>query len=100
MNTIERVQQQDKSIYDATFTIINGMTDGQNKPIDTLTEEVNKTVDMPFNNLRSFVAHFAKAAEADSLCYVSKGKHGGVVKGTRPVKEAKKTKKVRKEQVS
>jgi hypothetical protein len=86
---IDRISNSDKIIYSTVLSAIQDMNDGTSMPIDDLTEQVNETLEMPFNELRPFVAHFARSIETDKIAYVSTGKFGGVVKGVRPDKTAK-----------
>lgn len=87
-STISRVMDEDKEIYTAVMGVIDGMTDGDNIAIDTLTEQVSGTVSRPVNEVKPFVSHIARATEVDGIGYVSPGRFGGYRKGARPAKKS------------
>jgi hypothetical protein len=84
MDTIERIVNQDKTIYTAIYNTISTMKDGTNVSIDDLTRTVNNTINMDFNALKPFVSHFARSVEEDGIGYVAPGRFGGFRKGLRP----------------
>jgi hypothetical protein len=91
MDTITRTINTDRDIYTATMAIINDMKDGTNKAIGDIAEEISSTVSRPASELRPFISHLCHFLEEDGVAYAAPGRFGGVRKGLRPEKKAKKT---------
>lgn len=88
-NMLETVER----IFDAAQVVIDGMDNGARIQIKELAQEVALAVGMEPKNVLGFVHHFAHNTDT---AYVTRGKHGGIIKGTRPAKtdKPKKVKKV------
>jgi hypothetical protein len=86
LETVER-------IFEAAQVVIEGMADGNRIQIKELAQQVALAVAMEPKNVLGFVHHFAHNT---GVAYVTRGKHGGIIKGTRPAKtdKPKKVKKV------
>jgi len=74
-------------IFNATEKVLDGMSDGERIQIKELAKTVGLMVAMEPKNVLHFVNHFAHNTE---LAYVTRGKNGGVIRGQRVVKPAKK----------
>lgn len=83
LETVER-------IFEAAQVVIGNMADGDRIQIKDLAQRVAATVSMEPKNVLGFVHHFAYNT---NTAYVTRGKHGGIIKGTRPAKTDKKVKK-------
>ena len=75
-----------KSIFNAAQTIVDGMPDGTRKQIKELACEVATAVSLEPKQVLGFVLHFAHHT---NVAYVTRGKNGGLVKGTKTIKPAK-----------
>lgn len=86
LETVER-------IFEAAQLVVESMSDGDRIQIKELAQRVASAVSLEPKNVLSFVHHFAHNTDA---AYVTRGKHGGIIKGTRPAKvdKPKKVKKV------
>lgn len=85
LETVER-------IFEAAQLVVENMSDGDRIQIKELAQRVASAVSLEPKNVLSFVHHFAHNTDA---AYVTRGKHGGIIKGTRPAK-VDKPKKVKK----
>lgn len=85
LETVER-------IFEAAQVVIEGMANGDRVQIKELAQTVALSVGMEPKNVLGFVHHFAHNTD---VAYVTRGKHGGIIKGTRPAKTDK-PKKVKK----
>lgn len=88
LETVER-------IFEAAQVVIEGMANGDRVQIKELAQTVALSVGMEPKNVLGFVHHFAHNTD---VAYVTRGKHGGIIKGTRPAKTDK-PKKVKKASV-
>lgn len=88
LETVER-------IFEAAQLVVENMSDGDRIQIKELAQRVASAVSLEPKNVLSFVHHFAHNTD---VAYVTRGKHGGIIKGTRPAKvdKPKKPKKVKK----
>jgi hypothetical protein len=75
-----------ESIFEAANTIVSAMAVGTRKQIKELAVEVGTAVSMEPKRVLGFVNHFAHHTD---IAYVTRGKNGGIIRGTRPVKQAK-----------
>jgi hypothetical protein len=90
---VERITAFSKQVYEATEHAISSMQDGERIQIKQLAQVVGLAVAKNPKDVLSFVNHFAHDTE---LAYVTRGKNGGIIRGTKPVKvvKAKRQKKV------
>ena len=89
MNTNEKIQsmlEDVKKIFEAAHTTIDSMQTGARKQIKDLAEDVSVVVGKEAKEVLAFVNHFAHKTD---IAYVTRGKHGGIVKGTKPAKVVK-----------
>lgn len=86
METVER-------IFNASHTVLSAMSEGSRTQIKDLAEKVGLAVSMEPKHVLGFVNHFVHHTD---VAYVTRGKHGGIIRGARPVKveKPKKAKKV------
>lgn len=72
-----------EKIFVATQSAIDGLKDGDRLQVKELANVVALSVAMEPKAVAAFVDYFVHNS---SLVYVSRGKNGGVVKGTKPEK--------------
>ena len=95
MSTIPNVQKMTEaadSAFSAAHKIVDAMTDGSRKQIKELTLEVATVLGTDPKEVSGFINHFVHKTD---IAYVTRGKNGGLIKGTRPAKVVK-PKKVKK----
>lgn len=80
-----------RQAYEATQHILDGMKDGERVQIKDLAKDVGLALAKDPKEVLGFVNHFVHKTQ---IAYVTRGKNGGVIKGTRPVKVVKPAKKV------
>ena len=82
-----------EQVLEAAHTIIDSMQPGERRQIKELAQEVSAVVGKAPKEVLGYVNSFAHHT---SIAYVTRGKNGGIIKGTRPVKvvKAKRVKKV------
>lgn len=88
MNNSDRIKM-DKEIdtmLDATQAVVDTMDNGKRKQIKDIAEAVGISVAMEPKKVLGFVNYFLHNTE---LGYVTRGKNGGFIKGTKPVKVVK-----------
>ena len=86
LETVER-------IFEAAHVAVESMPVGDRIQIKELAQTVALAVAMEPKHVLGFVNHFAHNTD---IAYVTRGKNGGIIRGTRPVKvdkpkKAKKT---------
>ena len=81
-----------KTIFDATQETVDGLKDGERIQIKQLAETVGSKVSMEPKVVLGFVNYFVHNT---SVVYVTRGKNGGIIKGTRPAKVVKPGKKAK-----
>ena len=89
-NDIERMTAFSKQVFEAAEHVIEAMLDGDRIQIKQLAQTVGLALAKDPKNVLGFVNHFAHET---SLAYVTRGKNGGIIKGTKPVKVVKVSKK-------
>jgi len=87
---IERMTAFSKQVFEAAQQAIETMQDGDRIQIKQLAQSVGLAVAKDPKDVLGFVNHFAHNT---SMAYVTRGKNGGVIKGTKPVKVVKPAKK-------
>jgi hypothetical protein len=75
-----------ESIFNAAQTTIEGMQGGERMQIKELAQAVGLIVAMEPKHVLGFVNHFVHNTD---IAYVTRGKNGGIIRGTRPVKVIK-----------
>lgn len=86
---METVQQ----VFNAAQAAIESMAVGERIQIKELAQTVGLAVAMEPKHVLGFVNHFAHHTD---IAYVTRGKNGGVIRGTRPAPSAKSAKKSKK----
>lgn len=89
---IEQMTAFSKQVFEAAQQAIEVMQDGDRIQIKQLAQSVGVAVARDPKDVLGFVNHFAHNT---SLAYVTRGKNGGVIKGTKPVKVVKASRKVK-----
>lgn len=91
MNTnVQPMLETVERIFSAAYTIVEALQPGERIQVKDLSQSVSLAVAMDPKQVLAFVNHFAHNTD---LAYVTRGKNGGVVRGTRPVKVVKAGKK-------
>jgi hypothetical protein len=83
-----------RQVFEAAQSAITTMQDGERIQIKQLAQSVGLAVARDAKDVLGFVNHFAHHT---SLAYVTRGKNGGIIKGTKPVKVVKVGKKQKKD---
>ena len=86
LETVER-------IFEAAQTTVESMQQGERIQIKELAQSVGLAVAMEPKHVLGFVNHFAHHTDS---AYVTRGKNGGIIRGTRPAKVDKTSKKAKK----
>jgi hypothetical protein len=96
---IEEMIATSRHAYESAQTVIDAMHDGERIQIKDLAKTVGLALAMDPKEVLGFVSFFAHKTTS---AYVTRGKNGGIIKGTRPVKvvKVKKPKKAVTEYVS
>lgn len=89
---VERMTAFSKQVFEAAEHIIETMQDGQRIQIKQLAQDVGLALAKDPKDVLGFVNHFAHDT---SLAYVTRGKNGGIIKGSKPAKIVKAPKKVK-----
>jgi hypothetical protein len=89
---IEAMTATAREAFLTAQAVIDAMSDGERIQIKDLAKKVGQALSEDPKDVLGFVSHFAHNT---SVAYVTRGKNGGVVKGTRPVKVIKAPKKVK-----
>lgn len=79
-------------IFVATHAILDKMADKERMQIKKLAQEVATAVNLKPEVVLGFVNYFA---HNNDIAYVTRGKHGGIIKGVKPVKTDKVSKKTK-----
>ena len=87
----QKMLEDIKSTLEATQKIVDAMKDGDRMQVGALAQEVSAVVGKDPKDIMSFVSHFAHNTK---VAYVTRGKKGGVVKGTKPAPKPVKVKAV------
>lgn len=87
---IEAMTATARQAFEAAQTIIDGMKDGERVQIKDLAKDVGLALAQDPKQVLGFVNHFVHNTSA---AYVTRGKNGGVIKGTKPAKVVKPAKK-------
>lgn len=85
-NDVFSATEEAKKSFDAANAIITAMKDGERKQIKDLVIEVAAVLNTEAKEVIGFVNHYA---HHNNDSYVTRGKKGGLIKGSRPVKVVK-----------
>lgn len=83
LETVERV-------FQSAHTVVSGMQDGQRMQVKELAQTVSLSVGLEAKHVLPFVTHYLHNTD---IAYVTRGKKGGIVKGVKPLKQDKLSKK-------
>lgn len=89
-NNIETMLETVERVFTAAEKTVESMQDGQRMQIKELAAAVSTAVSMEPKQVLGFVNHFVHNT---NLAYVTRGKNGGIVRGTKQVKVVKASKK-------
>lgn len=90
---IQSILQTAERIFEATHTVLSQLPNGERVQIKQLAQDVGTLVGLDPKRVLGYVNDFA---HNNDISYVTRGKNGGVIRGTKPatvVKPAKKAKK-------
>lgn len=73
-------------VLEAAHTVIESMQPGERKQIKTLAQDVGTMVGKAPKEVLGYVNDFAHHTK---IAYVTRGKNGGIIRGTKPVKVVK-----------
>lgn len=90
---VERITAFSKEVYEAAEHAVAAMQDGERMQIKQLAQVVGLAVAKEPKVVLGLVNLYAHDT---SLAYVTRGKNGGIIKGTKPVKVIKASKRVKK----
>jgi hypothetical protein len=76
LDTVEKV-------FEATHKTISSMENGQRMQVKNLVQSVSESLSMDSKQTLPLVNHYLQHT---NIAYVTRGKNGGVIKGTRPAK--------------
>jgi len=85
MNNVKSMLESVERVFQASQDAILSMQMGERMSMKQLTEKVSVSVNMDAKNILPFVSHFLHNTD---LAYVTRGKNGGIIRGTRPEKNS------------
>ena len=86
MSNVQEMLVDIGEVLEATHTIVESMRAGERRQIKKLAEDVGVLLGKDPKEVLSYVNDYAHRTQ---VAYVSRGKNGGLVKGTRPAKVVK-----------
>lgn len=92
MSDIKNMLETVESVFTAAQATVESLQEGQRMQIKDLASAVGLAVAMEPKKVLGFVNHFAHNT---NLAYVTRGKNGGIIRGSRPVKVVKAPKKAK-----
>lgn len=90
---VEKATTFSQRVYEAAESTIQSMQDGERVQIKQLAQVVGSALSEDPKVVLGFVNYFA---HHNSLAYVTRGKNGGIIRGSRPIKVVKAGKKQKK----
>lgn len=95
MNTeIKTILESVEKIFTAAQASIESLKDGERMQIKELAKSVGLAVAMEPKQVLGFVNYYVHNTSA---AYVTRGKNGGIIRGSKPTKVVKPSKKVKKD---
>ena len=94
---VERITAFSKQVYEAAETAVTAMQDGDRMQIKQLAQVVGTALSEDAKKVLGLVNLYVHDT---SLAYVTRGKNGGIIKGTKPVKIVKASKRTKKVDVT
>ena len=92
-NDVQQATTFSQRVYEAAENTIQSMQDGERMQIKQLAQVVGNALSEDPKVVLGFVNYFA---HRNSLSYVTRGKNGGIIRGSKPVKVVKAGKKQKK----
>ena len=89
---VSRSTEFAEQVFTAAEHVIETMQDGDRIQIKQLAQTVGLALATDPKHVLGFVNHFA---HDNSLSYVTRGKNGGIIRGTKPAKVVKASKKTK-----
>ena len=86
MSNVQEMLVDIEKVLEAAHTIVDGMQPGERKQIKKLAEAVSSVVGRDPKEVLGYVNDYAHRT---NIAYVTRGKNGGLIKGTRPAKVVK-----------
>jgi hypothetical protein len=86
MSNVQEMLVDIEKVLEAAHTIVDGMQPGERKQIKRLAEDVSAVVGRDPKEVLGYVNDYAHRT---NIAYVTRGKNGGLVKGSRPAKVVK-----------
>jgi len=80
-------------VWETAHVVVADMQDGERTKIKELAQTVGQRLTKDPKKILGFVHHFAHNTD---LAYVTRGKKGGLIKGVKPVKVVKASKRIKK----
>lgn len=90
---VERITAFSKQVYEAAETAVAAMQDGERMQIKQLAQAVGSALSEDPKKVLGLVNLYAHDT---SLAYVTRGKNGGIIKGLKPAKVVKPSKRQKK----
>lgn len=84
MNNVKSMLEAVERIFQSAETVVSSLEDGKRIQIKELTQTVSMAVGMEPKVVLPFINHYIH--NTDSV-YVTRGKYGGIIKGTKPVRD-------------
>lgn len=84
--SVQSMLETVQNVFEAAHTAASNMAEGERVQVKELAQTVGLAVAMDPKKVLDFVNFFAHNSD---VVYVTRGKKGGVVKGTRPAKVVK-----------
>lgn len=85
-NEVQEMTETANQVFAASHNIVEKMPDGSRKQIKDLVAEVSTALGVEPKKVVGFVDHYVHETK---IAYVTRGKNGGLIKGTRPAKVVK-----------
>lgn len=85
-SNVDRLVETAKEVWNAAETVVGSMKEKERKQIKELAEAVSALIGKDPKEVLDLVNRYAHGSESG---YVTRGKGGGFIKGTRPVKVVK-----------
>lgn len=94
---VERITAFSKQVYEAAEHAVSAMQDGERMQIKQLAQVVGSALAEDPKKVLGLVNLYAHDT---SLAYVTRGKNGGIIRGEKPVKVVKPSKRQKKDDVA
>lgn len=88
VKTVDKMMETIKTVLNATQAVVDSIDTGNRKQVKDIAEAVALSLQMDPKKVLAYVNDFVHETDQG---YVSRGKNGGFIKGTRPVKVVKPT---------